>query len=574
MSNAKIINLLNDSTKNAIHKYIGRDHSNFVVLIFSSWDYIVCKYDCVMDYNIEVSDNNIRLCNIKLNLTNIERIDLYSDYIINFKKILSPILNQAFGYSHNESAKTDIIIKFSLVLNEIYSDINNSNEYIESQNYNVVAIRFEMKNGDFQPFIEYNYTATMDVYIRRLVNSFSLLLNSILNLNDESFSLNQLKWADETELKYFGYDNPLICQKNLNLNSVFNNFLEMSVKYPNSIAVQAGDGKLTYRELKAKAEIFARHLIVAGVSLESLVYLKEERVTNFVVGILSIWLVGGAYVPIQEDISLEMLKDFSIKFGIKYLVCDVAFDGIDSVDISVIKYNFTDSKVGDKVLFQSMKKNHLAYVIFTSGSTGQPKAVGVEHQNLSSYVMAASNKISIEEMWNYAHVSSLCADLGHTSLFLALISGGCIHLLSTVESIDKLLFEQYMQNHNIDFLKIVPSHYRAIFGDEIHENHLPNRRLIFGGEILNTRWTKFFLPYLSKERRVFNHYGPTETTIGSLMYEVEAEFKDYNGLNVPIGKPLENSNIQILDENGQTVPIGVVGEIFISGYGVSRGYLS
>ena len=163
-----------------------------------------------------------------------------------------------------------------------------------------------------------------------------------------------------------------------------------------------------------------------------------------------------------------------------------------------------------------------AYVIYTSGSTGTPKGVAVRHDNLCNYTFFLADKIGVpigsDVSMSFATVSTLAADLGNTSIFPALASGGCLHVMRQAVSLDGNAFAAYAAKWPIDVLKITPSHLAALMamnGVDV----LPRRFLITGGEA--STW-----PLLDAVRKRpglvwFNHYGPTETTIGSLTFDLE-----------------------------------------------------
>jgi amino acid adenylation domain-containing protein len=178
-------------------------------------------------------------------------------------------------------------------------------------------------------------------------------------------------------------------------------------------------------------------------------------------------------------------------------------------------------------------------------------------------------RTEINSCGSYALVSTIATDLGNTSLYSWLASGGVLHVFSKemVSHIEGL--HAYFKRHRIDCLKIVPSHWKALALDGTPL--LPARMLIFGGESLKAGDVEM----IRGEHgtcRVFNHYGPTETTVGKLVYEVNVE-EEYEGI-ISIGKPFSNSSIYILSAERELCPIGVPGQLYITGDGLARGYLN
>jgi amino acid adenylation domain-containing protein len=220
-----------------------------------------------------------------------------------------------------------------------------------------------------------------------------------------------------------------------------------------------------------------------------------------------------------------------------------------------------------------VRPEHLAYVIYTSGSTGRPKGVCIEHRNIVNYVLGVVERLQLEPGMSYATVSTIAADLGNTVLFPALVTGGCLHVISQERAESQALLSDYFSREKIDVLKIVPSHLAALQSGKNPEQVMPTSRLILGGE--SSRLERIEgLRALSPKCEIYNHYGPTETTVGVLTYHARAQLPGTRSGTLPLGRPLPNSRVYLLDGEGQPVPIGEQGELCIGGRGVARGYLN
>jgi acyl-CoA synthetase (AMP-forming)/AMP-acid ligase II len=178
------------------------------------------------------------------------------------------------------------------------------------------------------------------------------------------------------------------------------------------------------------------------------------------------------------------------------------------------------------------------------------------------YVFGLAEKTNIKDCHSFGLFSSMATDLGNTIIFSSLLTGGMLHVFSEKELLDI----DSLQEHRIDCLKIVPSHWNAIQTAE--SLFLPQKCLIFGGEKLRAQRLDEVLKNTACE--VYNHYGPTETTIGKLIHKVEVASLD---TEIPLGKPFGNTQVYLLDENKKLVPGGIIGEICIAGEGVSEGYI-
>ncbi|MEP7253698.1 MAG: amino acid adenylation domain-containing protein, partial [Ginsengibacter sp.] len=212
---------------------------------------------------------------------------------------------------------------------------------------------------------------------------------------------------------------------------------------------------------------------------------------------------------------------------------------------------------------------NLAYVIYTSGSTGNPKGVMVEHRNLIDYVFGLKDATQIDQCKSFALVSTIATDLGNTVLFSSLLFGGALHVF-TKEAVSNIYgLHEYFEEHAIECLKIVPSHWKALSKEE--ELLLPSKLLVFGGESLHSEIV-LQIEITATNCRIVNHYGPTETTIGKLLNVVQ-KGKPY-GKTIPIGKPFSNTNVYVLDKEMTLCPAGVPGQLYIAGDGLARGYLN
>jgi amino acid adenylation domain-containing protein len=211
----------------------------------------------------------------------------------------------------------------------------------------------------------------------------------------------------------------------------------------------------------------------------------------------------------------------------------------------------------------------LAYVIYTSGSSGLPKGVAVGHRALVNYTQFILRRLHVTEPLHFATVSTITADLGNTCIFPALVSDGCLHLISYDMAMEAALFSAYVAKHPIDVLKIVPSHLNALLASAAPDI-LPRKYLILGGEALS--WELVDRIFETKPAcKVINHYGPTETTVGSLTFDVRPHEQS---LTTPIGQPIANTQAYILDPQLNLAPTGVAGELYIGGAGLSCGYLN
>lgn len=351
---------------------------------------------------------------------------------------------------------------------------------------------------------------------------------------------------------------------------------EQARRTPDRAALRFEQQKLTYGELDRRANQLARHLRRLGVGRDGLVGLFVERSLEMVVGILGILKAGAAYVPMDTSYPQErlafMLADakLAVLLTQSSLVANLPSGGAPLVRLDEFDWHGAEAAPQCDV---RVHPEHLAYVIYTSGSTGRPKGVCIEHRNIVNYVLGVVDRFQLEPGMSYATVSTIAADLGNTVIFPALVTGGCLHVISQERAESQAMLSDYFSREKIDVLKIVPSHLAALQSGENPEQVMPARRLILGGESSRLDWIERLRAW-SPNCAIYNHYGPTETTVGVLTYQVGTQLPSTRSGTLPLGRPLPNSRIYILDAEGQPVPVGEQGELCIGGRGVARGYLN
>src|SRR4030095_14138351 len=210
----------------------------------------------------------------------------------------------------------------------------------------------------------------------------------------------------------------------------------------------------------------------------------------------------------------------------------------------------------------------LAYVIYTSGSTGKPKGVKISHRSLVNYIWWAKQVYLKGERLNFCLYSSLAFDLTATSIYTPLITGNGIIIRSGEDQ--EALLAAIVKDDRVGVLKLTPSHLWLIKDRDNRGSRI--KRLIVGGEALETELARRVSQSFDEEVEIYNEYGPTEATVGCMLYEYQRSRDDR--VFVPIGGPAANVQVYILDEKRRPVPQTVVGELYLSGDGLARGYLN
>lgn len=353
-------------------------------------------------------------------------------------------------------------------------------------------------------------------------------------------------------------------------------FEEQVARTPEHPAVAFEDVRLSYNELNARANQLAHHLRMLGVGPDVLVGLCVERSVEMIVGILGILKAGGAYVPLDPDLPADRLAFIMEDIEAPVLVIQRHLEATFPNHRAHTVYLDEDAEAfaqgSTKNPAKSAEPDHLVYVLFTSGSTGKPKGVLVEHRPFLAYLRCMMERLDLAPVTSYAVVSSFAADVGHTAIFASLITGAYLHILSKERSSNPDALAAYFQRYPVDFLKLVPSHMEALLTSAHPERVLPRKRLIFGGEACS--WTLIDqVQSLAPDCVIHAHFGLTETTVGVITYQVSEDPATRFSAKVPIGRPIPNAQVYLLDPQGQFVDSGEVGELYIGGNCLARGYL-
>ncbi|MFS2127998.1 amino acid adenylation domain-containing protein, partial [Pseudomonas sp. Pseusp97] len=338
---------------------------------------------------------------------------------------------------------------------------------------------------------------------------------------------------------------------------------------PDAIAVQDESIRYSYAELDQRSNRLANALVASEVHQGECVALCQERSAQWVLLLLGVLKAGATYVPLDPAQPAERLRQLLADNGVRrVLVSDVALLETFGTPATLIPAGGPEQG-STAAPARSIDPQQAAYVIFTSGSTGQPKGVRVSHAALANYVQAVLDRLQLDQGraqgLGMAMVSSVAADLGHTTLFGALCGGGRLHLADAQAVADAERFAAFMQD--VDVLKIVPSHLAGLLA-AAHHQQAPRQH---GGEACDRALLQP-IRELAPKLRIVNHYGPSESTVGVLTHEWSL-LDDLPEAGLPIGTPLANSVIRVLDENGRDLLPGVPGELYIGGAGLALGYL-
>ncbi|SHI03395.1 non-ribosomal peptide synthase domain TIGR01720/amino acid adenylation domain-containing protein [Chryseolinea serpens] len=342
-------------------------------------------------------------------------------------------------------------------------------------------------------------------------------------------------------------------------------------------AVKTAARAYSFLEINEKANRLAHTLIKNGVKPDVPVGIVCDLSENLVVAILAVLKAGGAYVPMDSDYPVARKKYIIQDSGMHVLLVSAsqAHDekifgeaGAEKI-IYIDRDEDYDANTVNPEVWSSPE--NLAYVIYTSGTTGQPKGVAVTHGNLMAYLRWASPLYAGE---TFALFTSIAFDLTVTSVFVPLVAGYCIRIYPAVSFDRVTVIQQIVEDDDCAVVKLTPSHLKII--NELDSSSLSRvrrlKKIIVGGEQLDAPLCRAISDKFQGKVTIFNEYGPTETTVGCVVHAFDP-VGDVGDV-VPIGVPLGGNHVYVLDDRLAPVPAGVVGELYIAGDQVARGYLS
>ncbi len=342
-------------------------------------------------------------------------------------------------------------------------------------------------------------------------------------------------------------------------------FAAQAARTPDAVAVVCEDVELTYAQLDARRRELARHLVERGVRPESAVAVVLRRSVDLVVALLGVLKSGAAYVPVDPGFPAERIAFMLADCGARHAVtseehASVLPDGIAPTLLADV----VDASAADRaavseveVWWPTPQPAHPAYVIYTSGSTGRPKGVVVTHAGVANFLADMGERFPLTERDVWAAVTTISFDIAALEIYLPLVHGARVVLAPRETVLDPGELSALLWRSGATIVQATPSLWGAL-----DLSAVPPVRVLAGGEALPAA----LADALGAVGEATNLYGPTETTIWST-----AATLDESG-TPSIGRPIANTRIYVLDDMLSPVPPGVVGDLYIAGAGLARGY--
>jgi amino acid adenylation domain-containing protein len=412
-------------------------------------------------------------------------------------------------------------------------------------------------------FIEYSTDVFQEGTILRLRDHWKRLLAEALRYPDKPISSLQILSGEERAQLLSWNETP----ENLPCIPVHSMFERQAAQTPNAMAVLTRREQISYGELDRRANQLANYLRARGIGPESVVGLLVRRSVDMVVGLLGIMKAGAAYMPLDPSYPPDRLKYMAQDSHAPLLVLHAEFkDRITEYSGELAQLDTDWNEVSAYSSAPPAVVSHpdnLAYVIYTSGSTGQPKGVMITHRTLGNFLGSMRNLLDVNASHTFVASTSLSFDIAALELFVPLISGAKTLVLEA--SIAEEGDFYYQSGPSELIIQGTPSVWRlALSGIEAPSNI---GTILCGGEPFPSELARALL---GRCATLYNMYGPTETTIWSSALPIRKVSAE--SAIVPIGCPIANTQLYVLDSMLDMAPIGVIGELYIGGDGLARGY--
>jgi len=445
--------------------------------------------------------------------------------------------------------------------------------------------------------VEFSTKLFLEITVQRFINYFKKIVDGVSNNKD--IRIWEIEIVSGEERKQLLYDFNNTAGEYPTDQLIHQLFETRAERIPDNIAIVGPDPgvgtrfiasdpvkqnvHLTYNRLNKESDQLAHRLREKGVKPGTIVGLLLERSPAMIAGILAVLKAGGAYLPIDPDYPQEridyMLKDSSARIILKKSEIrnpksetntndSNSNEQNKSAEVTVLNFEHSNFEFVSDFGFRisNLCPSNLAYIIYTSGSSGSPKGVLVEHSSVVNLAYSQKTRFEINENDRVLQFSTICFDASVEQIFITLSSGAVLVLIDKNTLLDPGGFDVFMSRSSITHIHAVPSFLSNMKLTAATISTL--KRVIAGGDVCPKDLARTWSQYCD----FYNEYGPTETTVTSI--ELLVQTVEEGLPRLPIGKPVNNTTVYLLDRWMKVVPLGAVGELYLGGKGVARGYLN
>ncbi|WP_419698194.1 non-ribosomal peptide synthetase [Mucilaginibacter sp. NFX135] len=341
---------------------------------------------------------------------------------------------------------------------------------------------------------------------------------------------------------------------------------DRAAQIPDHVAVVFENRSLTFKQVNEAANKLAAHLLTFNIQTGDIIGLSIDRSPEMIIALLAILKTGAAYVPLDPEYPKDRVEFMMDDSSAKILLTSKKFKGHFVsraqevlIEDAISKFDGYSADEPETII----TGNDLAYVLFTSGSTGKPKGVQIKHHNLVNFLLSMQKEPGLKAGDNLLAVTTISFDIAGLEMFLPLLTGARLIITDAITAKDGRALIDLVADHQITVMQATPYTWRVML-EAGWETKFP-LRILCGGEALPKDLINKLLARCSE---LWNMYGPTETTVWSTVKHI------INDEDISIGRPIDNTQVYILDEKLNNFTDGSIGEIYIGGDGVAKGYLN
>ena len=389
--------------------------------------------------------------------------------------------------------------------------------------------------------------------IRQIIADSKMTIKNISILPDEEYDM----------LIHSFNNTAIVYPKNKCVHEVFS---EIAAKQPDKTALVFRKKKYTYGQLDKMSDALAHFLSDKGIGSNDVVPIIARRSPYIIIAMLGVLKAGGAYMPVSPDFPNQRTKYMIESVGAQLvLTCGCSCALAEEIKLESFDYSYSV-----RTALSKSCSDDVCYVIFTSGSTGKPKGTAITHRNVMNYCSAnefnVAGKIINKDMNSIVSVTDIVFDIFVTESILPLLNGMVIYLADDEQASSQKALSRLVSESGAQVIQTTPTKMRCFLFDKNDCGYLSYfRAVILGGEELPSELCAELKKYT--RAGIYNIYGPAETTVWSALTPADEN-------DITIGRPVANTRIYILNDELKPVPAGIMGEIWISGDGVGKGYIN
>lgn len=480
--------------------------------------------------------------------------------------ILQEELRQKFNF---EDVLYDIVLSYqnAKFLGQIENFDYKSRWHFCGYQSNSLTVHINDRENDGKLIIDYDYLK--DLFYDKEIEFLHDHIERILwhALDNPTKELKKLEMVSEIEKSKILYDFNNT-KTDYQSGKAVQELIEDTVnRLPDKVAIIFEGKTITYSDLNKRANIVANKLRACGIGRNDIVGLMANRSIDMMIGLFGIMKSGAAYLPIDPEYPQERIEYMLKDSNSKLLITQEQLEDLvkaDDITRLFLEKDFAEGNENNPEIINN--PNDLIYVIYTSGSTGKPKGVMLKHNNVNNFIKGACDQIDFNENKVIVSVTTICFDIFVLESWLALQKGLTVVLANEEEQNSPKLFNALCLENNVNMIQTTPSRTAVLISNKKYLKYVEKiSEFMVGGEPFPEALLKNLREI--SNAKIYNMYGPTETTVWSSIKDLSGKDK------INIGKPMANTEFYVLDKTLNLCPIGMIGDLYIGGAGIAKGYI-